>query len=79
MLTKSYASRLITKEQFEEFFTEQTVRIENSYQSWEQYLASCVLGKLLQFVPNSETITSVEDYTVDVYSFCIAPTNVFSY
>lgn len=79
VLTKSYASRLITKEQFEEFFTEQTVRIENSYQSWEQYLASCVLGKLLQFVPNSETITSVEDYIVDVYSFCIAPTNVFSY
>ncbi|MCI5724863.1 DUF1266 domain-containing protein [Fusobacterium sp.] len=79
VLTKSYASRLITKEQFEEIFTKQTERIKNSYQTWEQYLASCVLGKLLQFVPDSETITSVEDYIVDVYSFCIAPTNVFSY
>lgn len=79
VLTKSYASRLITKEQFEEIFTKQTERIHNSYQTWEQYLASCVLGKLLQFVPDSETITSVEDYIVDVYSFCIAPTNVFSY
>lgn len=79
VLTKSYASRLIPKEQFEEIFTEQTVRIENSYQSWEQYLASCVLGKLLQFIPDSETITSVEDYIIDIYSFCIAPTNVFSY
>lgn len=79
VLTKSYASRLITKEQFEEIFTKQTERIHNSYQTWEQYLASCVSGKLLQFVPDSETITSVEDYIVDVYSFCIAPTNVFFY
>ncbi|HEL2299546.1 TPA: DUF1266 domain-containing protein [Streptococcus suis] len=79
VLTKSYAARLITKEEFEELFTKQTERIKNSYQTWEQYLASCVLGKLLQFVPSSETITSVEEYVVDVYSFCIAPTNVFSY
>lgn len=79
ILTKSYASRLITKEQFEEIFTKQTERIKNSYQTWEQYLASCVLGKLLQYVPDSETITGVEEYIEDIYSFCIAPTNVFSY
>ncbi|MGQ7323532.1 DUF1266 domain-containing protein [Streptococcus suis] len=79
VLTKSYATRLITKEEFEELFTKQTERIKNSYQTWEQYLASCVMGKLLQYVPSSETITSVEEYVVDVYSFCIAPTNVFSY
>ncbi|HEL2245454.1 DUF1266 domain-containing protein [Streptococcus suis] len=79
VLTKSYAARLTTKEEFEELFTKQTERIKNSYQTWEHYLASCVLGKLLQFVPSSETITSVEEYVVDVYSFCIAPTNVFSY
>lgn len=79
VLTKSYATRLITKEEFEELFTKQTERIKNSYQTWEQYLASCVMGKLLQYVPSSETITSVEEYVVDVYSFCIAPTNVFAY
>ncbi|WP_153048470.1 DUF1266 domain-containing protein, partial [Streptococcus suis] len=60
VLTKSYAARLITKEEFEELFTKQTERIKNSYQTWEQYLASCVMGKLLQYVPSSETITSVE-------------------
>lgn len=79
VLTKSFAARLITKEEFEEIFAVQTERIKNSYQTWEQYLASCVLGKLFQGVPDSKTITSVEEYIVDIYSFCIAPTNVFSY
>lgn len=78
-LTKSYAARLISKEEFEELFTKQTERIRNSFQNWEQYLASCVLGKLLQFIPASETITSVEEYIIDIYSFCIAPINVFAY
>ncbi len=79
VLTKSYAARLITKPQFDEIFTKQTERIKNNYQTWEQYLASCVLGKLLQFVDASNTITSDYEYVTDIYSFCIAPTNVFSY
>lgn len=79
VLTKAFAANLITQKEFDELFSKQTERIKNSYHSWEQYLASCVLGKLLQFIPSSKTIVSVEEYVLDIYAFCIAPSNVFSY
>ncbi|MBF0715369.1 DUF1266 domain-containing protein [Gemelliphila palaticanis] len=78
-LTKSYAAELITKEDFNSLFKEHTERIKNDYQSWEQYLSSCVLGKLLQVVEESFTITTSEEFISDIYSYCISSINVFSY
>lgn len=79
VLTKAYTAELINEEQFDKLFSSHTERIERCYTSWEQYLASCVLGKILQLIPESDTVVSVDDYLLDIYSFCIAPTNVFVY
>lgn len=79
VITKSYAGKLIDDEEFREIFFKQAQRIQNSYESWEQYLASCVIGKLIQLVDSSITIKTSEEYVNDIYSYCIAPTNVFSF
>lgn len=78
-LTKAYAGKLINKADFTKLFEEHTNRIVSDYSSWEQYLASCVLGKLVQVAQNSWTVTTKEEFIEDIYYYCIAPVNVFSY
>ena len=48
VITKAYAAKLINDNEFNEIFFAQAKRIEKDYDSWEQYLASCVLGKIVQ-------------------------------
>lgn len=78
-LTKAYAARLIDQTSFDQIFAQHTQRIAASYTSWEQYLASCVLGKLLQLLPASWSITSQEEYLFAIYAFSVAPTPVFAF
>lgn len=79
VITKAYAGNLIDDDEFKDLFFKHSYRIRDSYESWEQYLSSCILGKLLQTVAYSSTITTSEEFVSDIYSYCIAPTNVFSY
>lgn len=78
-LSKAYAARLIDQASFNQIFTQQTQRIAGAYTSWEQYLASCVLGKLLQLLPASWSVTSHEEYLFAIYAFSVAPTPVFDF
>lgn len=78
-LTKAYAGKIITKEEFDALFEEHTNRIKNTYDSWEQYLASCVVGKLFQFARKSSTVVTQEEFVLATYGYCIAPVNAFSY
>ncbi|WP_161978529.1 DUF1266 domain-containing protein [Streptococcus sp. S784/96/1] len=77
-LTKAYTGKLLTETEFQELFDQQTERIQASYDSWEQYLASCVLGKLVQVAQPSFTVTTQEEFVMAIYGYCIAPMNVFA-
>lgn len=79
VITKSYAAKLIDDVTFSKLFEEHSNRIISSYSSWEQYFSSFVLGKIFQIADNSWTITTLEEALNDVYGYCIAPVNVFSY
>ena len=79
VITKAYAGKLINDNDFNEIFFAQAKRIENDYDSWEQYLASCVLGKIVQMCDEAPTIVTKEEYIHDIYSYCVIPTNVFEF
>lgn len=79
ILSKAYAAKLTSKEHFLDLWEEQTKRIVSAYSSWEQYLASCVLGKMVQLVGDSWSITTKEEFVEDVYAYCITAVNAFSY
>lgn len=79
VLTKAYAGKLVSQAEFQELFDQETTRIKQDYESWEQYLASCVLGKILQFAPTSSTIVTEESFILAVYGYCLAKVNAFSF
>lgn len=79
VLTKAYAARLIDQASFDTLFAQQTQRIGVAYTSWQQYLASCVLGKLVQLVPASWSVTSQEEYLMTIYALSVSPTPIFTY
>ena len=79
IITKAYAGKLINDDEFNDIFFAQAKRIEKDYDSWEQYLASCVLGKIVQLCDDAPTIVTKEEYIYDIYSYCVIPTNVFEF
>ncbi len=79
VLTKSYAANLIGEAEFTALFEQQSARIRSDYYDWQQYLASCVLGKLFQICDRSLTVATEEEYITAIYSYCTAPTNIFSF
>ncbi len=79
VITKAYAAKLINDNEFNEIFFAQAKRIEKDYDSWEQYLASCVLGKIVQMCDEAPTIVTKEEYIYNIYSYCVIPTNVFEF
>lgn len=79
VITKAYACGFVNDDEFNELFLSHAERIEQSYDSWKQYLASCVVGKLEQLCADSVTIVSKEEFIQDIYNYCIMPTNVFAF
>lgn len=78
-LTKAYAAKFLPDTEFNQLFERHTNRIIKDYSSWEQYLASCVLGKLCQHDILSLTVTTKEEFIEDIYNYCLIPVNVFSF
>lgn len=79
VIRESYEVGYLTKEQANEQIDELALSVEKRFTSWEQFLASCLVGKCFKSggkLFSNNDILNINDYVKNIYDLIQSPNNI---